>query len=138
MAGNITFAMIKPDAVGRKFAGSIINAIENSGFEIVALQKMHWSAKLAEEFYAVHKERSFYRELVELITSGSVIAMVLRRENAVLAWRELMGATDPAKANLGSLRALYGQNIGHNGTHGSDSDENALLESSLVFPELKL
>lgn len=131
-----TFAIIKPDAVKAKFAGKIIDRIEQEGFEIVGMKKMLISRELAEQFYAVHKERPFFGELVSFMTSGPVIVMALRKDNAILAWRELMGATDPLKANPGTLRRMFGANVGENATHGSDAPETAAQEIALFFPEL--
>lgn len=131
-----TFAMIKPDAVKAKNAGHIIARIEQEGFTIKGMKKIHMSKALAESFYAVHAARPFYGELVEFITSGPVVALVLEKENAVPAWRDLMGATNPAQAAEGTIRKLYATSIGENAAHGSDSDENAEAEIRLVFPEL--
>lgn len=129
-----TFAMIKPDAVEAKNAGKIIDLIEQNGFNIVRMEKIILSPEIAEEFYAVHKERPFYGELVEFVTSGPVIAMALEKENAVQAWRDLMGATNPAQAAEGTVRKLYATSIGKNAAHGSDSVENAEAELDLFFP----
>lgn len=131
-----TFAIIKPDAVKAKFSGKIVNRIEQEGFEIVGMRKMVISRELAEKFYAVHKERPFFGELVSFMTSGPVIVMALRKENAILAWRELMGATDPLKATPGTLRRMFGANVGENATHGSDAPETAAQELALFFPDL--
>lgn len=130
---QFTFAMIKPDAVAAKNSGKIIDIIEAKGFEIMRLHKVHLTEEAAQDFYAVHKDKPFFSELVEFVTSGPVIIMALAKENAVLAWRELMGATDPKKADKGTLRAEFGANIGHNAVHGSDSIENAQMELALFF-----
>jgi len=130
---ELTFAMIKPDAVRAKNSGKIIDLIEQNGFEIVRLQKGQLSKEMAEEFYGVHKERSFFPELVNFITSGPVIVMALEKENAVKEWRDLMGATDPVQAAPGTIRKLFGTNIGSNATHGSDAQETAHMELSLFF-----
>jgi len=132
-----TFAMIKPDAVAAKNSGKIIDLIEQNGFTILGLRKMNIDTKKAEEFYAVHKERPFFGELVSFVTSGPVIVMALEKANAVKAWRDLMGATDSRKADKGTVRNLYGTDIGRNAAHGSDSVENGKIELSLFFPELK-
>lgn len=132
-----TFAMIKPDAVAAKNTGKIIDMIEKNGFTIVAMEKTHLSKDKAQEFYAVHKERSFFPELVDFIVSGPVVAMALEKENGVLAWRDLMGATDPLKAADGTIRKIFGKNIGNNATHGSDAPETAAVELDLFFPKLK-
>lgn len=128
--------MIKPDAVEAKHTGKIIDEIEHNGFEIVRLQKVVISQELAEEFYAEHKERSFFGELVEFITSGPVIVLALYKDNAIAAWRELIGATDPAKAAVGTIRNSYGTNVGKNAVHGSADSESALRELELCFSDL--
>jgi len=132
-----TFAMIKPDAVAAKNSGKIIDLIEQHGFTIVGMRKLAIDKKKAEEFYAVHKERPFFGELVSFITSGPVVVFALERDNAVKAWRDLMGATDSRKADQGTIRNLFGTDIGKNAAHGSDSVENAQLELKLFFPELQ-
>lgn len=128
-----TFAMIKPDAVEAKNSGKIIDAIEQHGFEIVGMQKVELSEEDAQEFYAVHKDRPFFNELVEFVISGPVIVMALEKENAIKAWRDLMGATDPLKADAGTLRKQFGASIGANALHGSDSPENAETELEFFF-----
>lgn len=130
---QFTFAMIKPDAVAAKDSGKIIDIIEAKGFEIMRLHKVHLTEEAAQDFYAVHKDRPFFGELVEFVTSGPVIIMALAKENAVADWRELMGATDPKKADKGTIRAEFGTDIGHNAVHGSDSVENAQAELALFF-----
>jgi len=132
-----TFAMIKPDAVAAQDSGKIIDIIEKNGFTIVGMRKMTIDKKKAEEFYAVHKERPFFAELVAFVTSGPVIVMALEKENAVKAWRDLMGATDSRKAENGTIRNLFGTDIGKNAAHGSDSPENGKAELALFFPDLK-
>ncbi len=132
-----TFAMIKPDAVAAHNSGKIIDLIEQNGFTILAMRKMKLDKQKAEEFYAVHKDRPFFGELVSFVASGPVIVMALERDNAVKAWRDLMGATDSRKADKGTVRNLYGTDIGKNAVHGSDSVENAQIELKLFFPELK-
>lgn len=133
---KITYAMIKPDAVTAKHTGKIIDMIEHNGFEIIRLQKVILSRDLAEEFYAEHTEKPFFQELVEFVVSAPVIIMALHKENAIASWRDLIGATDPAKAAPGTIRALYGTNIGANAVHGSLDSESAIRELSLFFPEL--
>lgn len=133
---ELTFAMIKPDAVSAHNAGKIIDLAEANGFEIVRMEKVQLSKKEAEEFYAVHKERPFYGELVESVTSGPVIIMALNKQNAIKDWRLLMGATDPSKASEGTIRALYATSITHNAVHGSDAPETAQLELKQMFPDL--
>lgn len=132
-----TFAMIKPDAVAAKNSGKIIDIIEKNGFTIVRMEKINLSKPKAEEFYAVHRERPFFKELVDFVTSGPVIVMALEKDNAVLAWRDLMGATDPLKAAEGTIRKQFGKNIGNNATHGSDAPETAQTELAIFFPNLK-
>jgi len=131
-----TFAMIKPDAVKAKNAGAIIEIIERNGFTIVGMEKAQIIADKAKQFYAVHKERPFFGELVEFVVSGPVIIMALERENAILEWRKLMGATDPNKADVGTLRKMFGTSIGSNAVHGSDAPETAKTELELFFPSL--
>lgn len=133
---KLTFAMIKPDAVEAKHTGKIIDEIEHNGFEIVRLQKVILSQELAEEFYAEHKERPFFGELVEFVTSGPVIILALYKDNAIAAWRELIGATDPAKAAAGTIRNSYGTNVGKNAVHGSADSDSAIRELGLFFPDL--
>jgi len=132
-----TFAMIKPDAIAAKNAGKIIDLIEQNGFNIIGMEKTTLSKAKAEEFYGVHRERPFFKELVDFVTSGPVILLALEKDNAVIAWRDLMGATDPLKANEGTIRKLFGKNIGNNATHGSDAPETAVTELALFFPNLK-
>lgn len=136
MANNITFAMIKPDAVAAHNSGKIIDLIEKQGFDIIRLAKVQITAEGAGIFYEVHKERPFFKELVDFVSSGPVIIMALKKDNAVKAWRDLMGATNPAEAAEGTIRKLYATSIGKNAAHGSDSDENAVNELALFFPDL--
>lgn len=131
-----TFAMIKPDAVKANNSGKIIDRIEQEGFKIVGMKKIHLTKNQAEQFYTIHKERPFFGSLVEFMTSGSVVIMTLEKENAIKAWRDLMGATDPAEAEENTLRKLYGTNKGENATHGSDAPETAAVEIKFFFPEL--
>ncbi len=137
MAGNRTYAMIKPHAVASGNAGKIIERIEREGFKIKAMKMTQFSPKFAEIFYAVHAARPFFGELVADISAGPIVALILEKENAVLAWRDLIGATDPAKAAEGTIRKLYAESVGKNAVHGSDADETAALECALVFPEVK-
>ncbi len=129
-----TFAMIKPDAVEAKNSGKIIDLIEKNGFEIVFMEKMQFAQEDAELFYEEHSKRPFFGELVEFIISGPIIAMVLQKENAIADFRKLMGATDPSKADAGTIRKLFGKSIGNNAVHGSDSAESAERELGLFFP----
>lgn len=130
---ELTFAMIKPDVIRAKNSGKVIDLIEKNSFNILRMQKGQLSKEMAEEFYAVHKERPFFGELVEFVTSGPVIIMALEKANAVKEWRDLMGATDPIQAAPGTVRKLFGTNIGENAAHGSDSAETANIELSLFF-----
>ena len=133
-----TFAIIKPDAVGRGLAGDIIKRIEQSGLKIRGMRLMHLSLGQAERFYEVHKARPFYKDLCAYMTSGPVVVMALEGENAIVRWRELMGATDPKKANAGTLRADFGENIERNAVHGSDAPETAAQEIPFFFSSLDL
>lgn len=133
MSGNRTFTMIKPDAVRNGHIGAILAQINAAGFKIVAMKYTKLSAEKAGEFYAVHKERPFYGELVEFMSSGPIVAAILEKANAVDDFRTLIGATDPSKAEAGTIRANYATNIGENAVHGSDSDENAMIEGSFHF-----
>ncbi len=133
MANNITFTMIKPDAVKAGNIGNILAMINNAGFKIVAMKFTKLSAEKAGEFYEVHKERPFYGELVEFMSSGPIVAAVLQKDNAVEDFRKLIGATNPAEAAEGTIRAKYASSIGENAVHGADSDENAKREASFHF-----
>ncbi|HWL84676.1 MAG TPA: nucleoside-diphosphate kinase [Polyangiaceae bacterium] len=129
-----TLSIIKPDAVEKNRTGAILAHLEEAGFKILALRRTHLSRAVAEGFYAVHKAAPFFGELVEFMTRSPVVIAVLERENAVDAYRKVMGATDPAKADAGTLRKLYGSNVGENAVHGSDSRENAKIEIAYYFP----
>jgi nucleoside-diphosphate kinase len=133
-----TLAIIKPDAVARKLTGDILKRIEAAGLRISALKLMHLTRAQAERFYEVHKERPFYRSLCDYMTSGPVVISVLAGENAIVRWRDLMGATDPAKAEPGTIRRDFGQNIEQNATHGSDAPETAAREVSFFFSTLEI
>lgn len=133
MAVERTFSIIKPDAVEKNKAGAILALLEENGFKILACKRMHLTRPVAEGFYAVHKARPFFGELVEFMTRGPVFVSVLERENAVAEYRKVMGATDPAKAEPGTIRKLYGGNVGENAVHGSDSLENAKIEIAYFF-----
>ena len=133
MATNRTFTMLKPDAIENGHMGKIIDMIINAGFEIKAMKYTSLSVAQAQEFYAVHSERPFYGELVDYMTSGPIIAAILEKENAVTDFRNLIGATDPAEAAEGTIRKYYAENKGRNAVHGSDSDENAAIESEFHF-----
>ncbi|MEO5980180.1 MAG: nucleoside-diphosphate kinase [Chryseolinea sp.] len=133
MAGNRTFTMIKPDAVIAGNTGAVTKMIEEAGFRIVSMKKTQLSGERAGEFYAVHKERPFYKDLCAYMSSGSIVPMILEKENAVEDFRKLIGATDPKKAADGTIRKLFATSIEANAIHGSDSDENAALEGSFFF-----
>jgi nucleoside-diphosphate kinase len=137
METNRTFTMIKPDAMKNGHAGAILDKIIKSGFRIVALKQTLLSSGKAGEFYAVHKERPFYGELVQFMSSGIIIAAILEKENAVADFRKLIGATDPSKADEGTIRKLYATSVGENAVHGSDSDENAKIEGDFFFAGLE-
>jgi len=129
----MTFAMIKPDAVKAHKVGKIISMIEDNGFEIIRMEKGNMNKEHAQAFYAVHKDKPFFGELIDFVTSGPVLVMALAKDNAIKAWRDLMGATDPAQAAEGTIRKLYGTDITHNAVHGSDSPETAQQELALFF-----
>ena len=130
---NRTLTMIKPDAMKKGYAGGILDMIINAGFRIVAMKQIKLTAEKAEEFYAVHKERPFYGELVEYMSSGVIIAAILEKENAVEDFRKLIGATNPVNAKEGTIRKKYAASIAENAVHGSDSDENANIEGNFFF-----
>jgi nucleoside-diphosphate kinase len=129
--------MIKPDAMSNGHAGAIIDRIIKEGFKIIALKQTRLSEEKAGEFYAIHRERPFYGELVQFMSSGPIIAAILEKDNAVSAFRTLIGATDPAKAEANTIRKLYAQSVGENAIHGSDSDENAKIEGDFFFSGLE-
>ncbi len=131
--GNRTFTMVKPDAVAAGNTGNILAMIEQAGYKIVALKLTQLSEAKAGEFYAVHKERPFYGELVSFMSSGPIVAAILEKDNAVLDFRTLIGATDPSKAEEGTIRKKYAKSVGENAVHGSDSDENAAIEGNFFF-----
>lgn len=133
-----TFAIIKPDAVAAGHIGGILSQINQNGFTIRGLKMLRMSRAQAEGFYAVHRERPFYGDLVKFMTEGPVVVMVLERENAIAKWREVMGATNPAKADEGTIRKLYGSSIERNATHGSDAPETAAAEVPFFFSTAEL
>ena len=133
MAGTKTFTMLKPDAVESGNIGNILQMITDAGFSIKAMKLRTLTTEEAKEFYAVHAERPFYGELVEYMTSGPIVAAILEKENAVEDFRTLIGATDPAEAAEGTIRAKYAESKGRNAVHGSDSDDNAEIESNFHF-----
>lgn len=138
MAGNYTLTIIKPDAFGANKAGKIIALLEEKGFKVKAARVMQLTTKQAGEFYAIHRERPFYGELVQFMTSGPCMPIVLEKANAVLALRDAIGATDPAEAAAGTVRKLYAESKGRNAIHASDSDENAAREARFFFAETDL
>jgi len=137
MATNRTFTMIKPDAVENNYIGGILKMINDAGFRIVAMKYTKLSAEAAGKFYEVHKERPFYGELVTYMSSGPIVAAILEKNNAVADFRTLIGATDPTKADEGTIRKIYAKSIAANAVHGSDSDENAQIEGDFFFSKLE-
>ena len=137
MTGNKTFTMIKPDAVEANNIGPILAMINKAGFKILAMKYMKLTKAQAGQFYAVHKERPFYGELTEYMSSGPIVAAVLVKDNAVNDYRKLIGATDPTKADDGTIRKLFAKSIAANAVHGSDSDENADIEANFFFSSLE-
>ena len=135
MATQRTFSIIKPDATERNLTGAVNAVIEKAGLRIVGQRRIKMTQEQAERFYGVHRERPFFGELVEFMTSGPVVVQVLEGENAVAKYREVMGATNPADAADGTIRKLYAKSIGENSVHGSDSDENAAIEIAQFFSE---
>ncbi|MFZ4399982.1 MAG: nucleoside-diphosphate kinase [Bacteroidales bacterium] len=134
MTRNITFTMIKPCAVESGNIGRILDLIISNNFKIRAMKYTRLSRSQAEKFYSVHKERPFFNDLVEFMSSGPIVAAILEKENAVNDYRDLIGATDPANAAEGTIRKLYGTSVQSNAVHGSDSEENAVIESNFFFP----
>lgn len=137
MSGKRTFTMIKPDAVSANNTGAITKMIEEAGFKIIAMKKFKLSPELAGKFYEVHKARPFYGELCAYMSSGAIVPMILEKDNAVEDFRKLIGATDPKKAEPGTIRNLFAKSIEANAIHGSDSDENAAIEGSFFFSQLE-
>ena len=136
MKNNFTFTMIKPDAVEDGYIGLIIDKIINSGFKFKFMKMNMLSIKEAQKFYEVHKDRPFFNELVSFITRGPIIVAVIEKENAVQEFRKLIGSTNPSEAEDGTIRKIYAKSVGENAIHGSDSDENAILESKFHFENL--
>lgn len=134
MAVERTLCIIKPDAVEKRHAGAILAMLEENGFTILACKRTHLTKPVAEGFYAVHKARPFFGELVQFMTRSPVFVAVLERDNAVAEYRKVMGATDPAKADANTIRKKFGANVGENAVHGSDSAENAKIEIAYFFP----
>jgi nucleoside-diphosphate kinase len=137
MATNRTFTMLKPDAVDAGNTGAITKMIEEAGFRIVAIKKTKLSPERAGQFYAIHKERSFFKDLCDYMSSGAIVPMILEKENAVEDFRKLIGATDPQKAAPGTIRNLFAKSIEANAIHGSDSDANAEIEGNFFFSHLE-
>ncbi len=137
MITNRTFTMIKPDAVANGHIGAILNDIVKDGFKIVAMKLIQLGRADASEFYAIHQERSFYKDLVDFMSSGPIVAAILEKDNAVESFRTLIGATDPAKAAPGTIRNKYAKSIDANAIHGSDSNENAKIEGDFFFSVLE-
>ena len=137
MAGQRTFTMLKPDAVGGNNTGAIIKMIEEAGFRIIAIKKTRLTKERAGQFYEIHKERPFYNDLCEYMSSGAIVPMILEKGNAVEDFRKLIGATDPRKAEAGTIRNLFAKSIEANAIHGSDSDANAQIEGSFFFSNLE-
>ena len=138
MAENKTFTMIKPDAVAAGNSGAILKMIEENGFNIRAMKYTRLTLDRAGQFYAIHKERPFYKDLCAYMSSGTIIPIILEKENAVESFRELIGATNPQEAAEGTIRNLYATNIEANAIHGSDSDENAVMEGNFFFSETEI
>lgn len=134
---NRTFTMVKPDATGKGYTGAIIDQIIKAGFSIKAMKWTKLTAEQAGEFYAIHKERPFYGELVQFMSSGPIVAAILDKENAVADFRKLIGATNPANAEEGTIRKKFASSMGENAVHGSDSDENAAIEGNFFFSNLE-
>ena len=137
-AGSLTFGIIKPDAVRSGKTGAILQRTLDAGFRLRAMKLIHLTRQEAEGFYAVHRERPFFGELTTFMSSGPCVVLALEKENAVRAWRDRMGATDPAKAGEGTLRKEFGASLGENAVHGSDSEENAAAEIAYFFSRLEL
>jgi nucleoside-diphosphate kinase len=137
MNDNKTFTMVKPDAVANGHTGAILDQIIKGGFKIIAMKYLTLSKQKAGQFYEVHKERPFYGELVDFMSSGPIVAAILEKDNAVEDFRKLIGATDPSKAEKGTIRNLFAQSIGANAIHGSDSAENAKIEGDFFFSSLE-
>ena len=135
MSGNITFTMIKPMAMRNGAGGAILKMIQDGGFEIIALKLKRLSKNAAEEFYGIHKGKPFYDKLVDFMTSGPIIAAILKKSNAVEDYRKLLGTTDPETAEEGTIRKAFATDMTMNAAHGSDSDENALIEAKFHFTE---
>lgn len=137
MTGNITFTMIKPAAYQNQYAGKILDMILHKGFRISAIKIVKLTREHAAKFYEVHKDRPFYNDLVDFMSSGEILAAILEKENAVEDYRALIGSTNPAEAADGTIRKVFGESVQKNAVHGSDSDENAMKEAAFFFSELE-
>lgn len=137
MTGRTTLMMIKPDAVSKGYIGGILAKINEAGFKINAMKYLKLTLQQAEEFYKVHSDKGFYTNLTQFMSSGPIVAAIIEKDNAVEDYRKLIGATDPTKAEEGTVRKLYGASIENNAVHGSDSDENAIIESDFFFSKLE-
>ena len=135
---NITFAIIKPDAIKNKFEGKIYNHIIETQFEVIGLKKIHMSIQQAQNFYEIHKDKPFYDELTQFMSSGACMILALEKDDAVVSWRETIGATDPKEAAEGTIRKDFAANVQENAVHGSDSDENAEKEIGFFFTQSEL
>ena len=138
MKKDITFTMIKPDAVQKGYIGGILNKINESGFKIIAMKLTVLSEEEAKNFYAIHSEKPFFNDLIHYMTSGPIVAAVLQKENAVQAFRTLIGSTNPQEAKEGTIRKLYAESISANAIHGSDSDENSIIEAEFHFKKSEI
>ena len=137
MSGYQTFTMIKPIAVKNNYIGPILHMINEAGFRIKAMKFTHLTKEQAKIFYSIHEGKSFFEDLTSFMSSGPIIAAILEKDNAVSDFRQLIGATDPAKAEQGTIRKLYAESMSHNAVHGSDSDENAIIESDFFFSKME-
>ncbi len=137
MSGIQTFTMIKPVAVKNNYIGPILHMINEAGFRIKAMKFTHLTKQQAMVFYSVHEGKSFFEDLTSFMSSGPIVAAILEKDNAVADFRQLIGATDPAKAEQGTIRKLYAESMSHNAVHGSDSDENAIIESDFFFSKME-
>ena len=133
MSGNQTFTMIKPVAVKNNFIGPILKMINEAGFRIKAMKYTHLTKDQAKQFYGVHADKYFFEELTDFMSSGPIVAAILEKENAVADFRKLIGSTDPSKADEGTIRKIFAESMSHNAVHGSDCDENAIIESDFFF-----
>jgi len=138
MAIERTLCIIKPDAVEKRVQGHILQRVLEEGFDVLAIQQVHLTEKMAAGFYAVHKERPFFGELIQFMTRGPVVVAALRREDAVAHWRKVIGATNPAQADAGTIRKQFGKDLSENAVHGSDSPENGEIETAYFFPGWQL